>query len=49
VVVFNESGQQKETRSFKLGDIIINETIDYTHLDLVCDSRLIDRHTLDKA
>ena len=49
VVVFNELAQQKETRCFKLGDNMINETRDYTHLGIVCDSLLTDRQNIDNA
>ena len=49
VVVFNESAQKKETRCFKLGDNTINETRDYTHLGIVCDSFLTDRQNIDNA
>jgi len=48
-VVFNESAKKKETRCFKLGDNTINETRDYTHLGIVCDSFLTDRQNVDNA
>ena len=50
VVVVNESGQQKETRCLNYNsDNIINETRDYTHLGIVCDSFLTDRQNIDNA
>jgi len=34
---------------FKLGDNTINETMDYTHLGIVCDSLLTDRQNIDNT
>ena len=49
VVVFNVSGQQKETKNFKMCGNMFNETRDYTHLYIVCDSFFTDRENVDKA
>jgi len=43
------SRHSKKKRCFKLGDNMINETRDYTHLGIVCDSFLTDRQNVDNA